>query len=217
MAAKPTQAPAAEFMGRPVMPFASPALWEKWLAAEHASSGGLWLKLAKKGCADPSVTYAEALDVALCYGWIDGQKRPLDEEYWLQGFSPRKSRSKWSKINCGKADALIAAGRMQAAGLREVEAAKADGRWDAAYSGQATADVPEDLQQALDANPAAAEFFTTLDRANRYAILYRVQEPKLPATRAKRIEKFVAMLQAHETIHPVSPAKAKTASPGKTG
>jgi uncharacterized protein YdeI (YjbR/CyaY-like superfamily) len=140
--------------------------------------------------------------VALCYGWIDGQKRPLDEEYWLQRFTPRKARSKWSKINCGKVDALIEAGRMRPAGLREVEAARADGRWDAAYAGQATADVPEDLQRALDADDKAAEFFATLDRGNRYAILYRVQEAKRPETRAKRIEKFVAMLRAHETVHP---------------
>ena len=193
-----------EYLGRPVRAFASAQVWEQWLAAEHASSDGLWLKLAKKGCPEATVNYAEARDVALCYGWIDGQKRPLDEEYWLQRFTPRKARSKWSKINCGKVEALVAAGRMQPAGLREVESAKADGRWDAAYAGQSTATVPEDLQQALDANAAAAEFFATLDRANRYAILYRVQEPKRPETRAKRIEQFVTMLQEHQTIHPVS-------------
>ena len=195
------QEPLTEYLGRPVRAFASAQLWEEWLTAEHASADGLWLKLAKKGCADPSVSYAEALDVALCYGWIDGQKRPLDEEYWLQRFTPRKARSKWSQINCGKAEALIQAGRMQPAGLREIEAAKADGRWAAAYEGQSKSTVPADLQLALDANPAAAEFFGTLSSANRYAILYRVHEPKRPETRAKRIEKFIAMLEKHETIH----------------
>jgi len=196
-----SQEPESEYLGQPMRAFGSAQLWEAWLTAEHASSDGLWLKLGKKGCAKPSVNYAEALDVALCYGWIDGQKRPLDDEYWLQRFTPRKARSRWSKINCGKVEVLIAAGRMQPAGLREVEAAKADGRWEAAYAGQSTATVPEDLQLALDANPAAAEFFATLNSANRYAILYRVHEPKRPETRAKRIEKFVAMLEKHETIH----------------
>jgi uncharacterized protein YdeI (YjbR/CyaY-like superfamily) len=192
-----------EYQGQPVVAFATPDDWERWLAKEHATSTGLWVKIAKKGCPEPTVSYAEALDVALCYGWIDGQKRPLDEEYWLQRFTPRKARSKWSKINCGKVDALLTAGKMRPAGLREVEAAKADGRWDAAYAGQGTAAVPEDLQRALDRDEQAAAFFATLDRGNRYAILYRVQEAKRPETRAKRIEKFVAMLRAHETVHPV--------------
>jgi uncharacterized protein YdeI (YjbR/CyaY-like superfamily) len=173
------------------------------LAVEHVTSTGLWLKLAKKGCPDPSVSYAEALDVALCFGWIDGQKRPVDDQYWLQRFTPRKPRSKWSKINCAKVDALVAAGRMRPAGLREVEQAKADGRWEAAYAGQGTATVPEDLQRALDQDEKAAEFFATLDSGNRYAILYRIQEAKRPETRARRIEKFVAMLRARETVHPV--------------
>src|SRR6202789_2285342 len=135
--------------------FPDPAAWEKLLATEHAASSGLWLKLAKKGCPDPTVSYAEALDIALCFGWIDGQKRPLDDDYWLQRFTPRKPRGKWSKINRGKAEALIAAGRMGPTGLREVESAQADGRWDPAYDGQSTATVPDDLGQALDADEEA--------------------------------------------------------------
>lgn len=191
------------YQGQPMLAFPDPAAWEKWLAAEHAGFSGLWLKLAKKGCPDTTVSYAEALDVALCFGWIDGQKRPLDDDYWLQRFTPRKPGSKWSKINRGKAEALIAAGRMRPAGLREVEAAKADGRWAAAYDGQSTAMVPDDLRQALDQDEDAAAFFATLDRGNRYAILYRIHEAKKPETRAARIAKFVAMLHDHLTVHPV--------------
>jgi uncharacterized protein YdeI (YjbR/CyaY-like superfamily) len=162
----------------------------------------VWLKLAKAGTGIASVTYAEALEVALCHGWIDGQKGGFDDEFWLQRFTPRKPRSRWSRINRDKATALIERGEMEPAGLREVDAAKADGRWDAAYEGQRTATVPEDLQRALDANPAAAAFFSTLDGANRYAILYRVQDAKKPETRARRIDKYVAMLAAGEKLHP---------------
>jgi uncharacterized protein YdeI (YjbR/CyaY-like superfamily) len=200
------------YQGQPMLAFPNPAAWEKWLAAEHAGASGLWLKLAKKGCPHTTVSYAEALDIALCFGWIDGQKRPLDDDYWLQRFTPRKPRGKWSKINRGKAEALIAAGRMRPTGLREVEAAKADGRWDAAYEGQSTATVPDDLRQALDADADAAAFFATLDRGNRYAILYRVQEAKKPETRAARIAKFVAMLHDHQTVHPV-PARGGADAP----
>ena len=198
-----------QYQGQPMLTFPDPAAWEKWLAAEHTGASGLWLKLAKKGCPHPTVSYAEALDIALCFGWIDGQKRPLDDDYWLQRFTPRKPKGKWSKINRGKAEALIADGRMRPTGLREVEAAKADGRWDAAYEGQSTATVPDDLRQALDADADAAAFFATLDRGNRYAILYRVQEAKKPETRAARIAKFVAMLHDHQTVHPV-PARGGT-------
>jgi uncharacterized protein YdeI (YjbR/CyaY-like superfamily) len=200
---------AEQYQGQPMLAFPDPAAWEKWLAAEHAGASGLWLKLAKKGCPHPTVSYAEALDIALCFGWIDGQKRPLDDDYWLQRFTPRKPKGKWSKINRGKAEALIAADRMRPTGLREVEAAKADGRWDAAYEGQSTATVPDDLRQALDADADAAAFFATLDRGNRYAILYRIQEAKKPETRAARIAKFVAMLHDHQTVHPV-PARGGT-------
>lgn len=203
---------AEQYQGQPMLAFPDPAAWEKWLAAEHAGASGLWLKLAKKGGPHNTVSYAEALDIALCFGWIDAQKRPLDDDYWLQRFTPRKPKGKWSKINRGKAEALIAAGRMRPTGLREVEAAKADGRWDAAYDGQSTATVPDDLRQALDADADAAAFFATLDRGNRYAILYRVQEAKKPETRAARIAKFVAMLHDHQTVHPV-PARGGANAP----
>ena len=186
----------------PVLAFGSPQSWRDWLAANHQASSGLWLKIARKGTDTPTVSYAEAIDGALCYGWIDGQKGKLDDDYWLQRFTPRKSRSRWSKINREKAERLIAEGLMQPAGLREVEAARADGRWDAAYEGQATAAVPPDLARELDLNPVAKEFFATLSSANRYAILYRIQDAKRPQTRASRIAKYVAMLNEHKTIHP---------------
>ena len=198
------------YQDQPMLAFPDAAAWERWLAAEHAGSSGLWLKLAKKGCPDTTVSYAEALDVALCHGWIDGQKRPLNDDYWLQRFSPRKPGSKWSKINRGKAEALITAGRMRPAGLREVEAARADGRWAAAYDGQGTATVPDDLRRALDQDKDAAAFFASLDRGNRYAILYRIHEAKKPETRTARIAKFVAMLHDHQTVHPV-PARDRAA------
>jgi uncharacterized protein YdeI (YjbR/CyaY-like superfamily) len=187
--------------GLPILAFASPAKWEEWLAEHHQTSKGLWLKIAKKGTGTTTATYAEALDVALCYGWIDGQKGAFDETYFLQRFTPRGPRSKWSKINREKVEALIAAKRMRPAGLAEVEKARADGRMDAAYEGQRTASVPDDLQAALDANPKAAAFFATLSSVNRYAILYRVQDAKKPETRAGRIVKFIGMLERGETVH----------------
>ncbi|HWG23486.1 YdeI/OmpD-associated family protein [Actinospica sp.] len=187
--------------------FATAGEWESWLENQPADSPGLWLKLAKKGSETPSIDYATALESALCFGWIDGQKRPYDESFWLQRFTPRTARSKWSRINRDRATALIEAGRMRPGGLREVERAREDGRWEAAYPSQSGATVPEDLQAALDAEPRAAEFFATLDSANRYAVLYRVHAAKRADTRAKRIEKFVAMLNAHETIHPRRDAK----------
>jgi uncharacterized protein YdeI (YjbR/CyaY-like superfamily) len=187
--------------GLPVLPFASPEAFREWLKEHHATSKGIWLKIAKKGSGTPTVTYAEALDEGLCYGWIDGQKGALDEVFFLQRFTPRGPRSKWSKINVDKADALAAAGRMRAAGRAEVEKAKADGRWEAAYAPQSKATVPEDLQAALDKKPTAAKFFATLTGANRYAVLYRIHEAKKPETRAKRIEKFVGMLERGETVH----------------
>jgi len=188
--------------GEPLLAFASAAEWAAWLAEHHATATGLWLQLAKKGSGIATVSYSEALDVALCYGWIDGQKGALDDDFWRQRFTPRKARSPWSKINRERAVALIEKGEMQPAGLAEVERAKADGRWDAAYQGQRTMAVPDDLQHALDANERARAFFATLDGANRYAVLYRVHEAKRPETRARRIEKFVAMLAAGEKIHP---------------
>src|SRR4051794_10385600 len=186
----------------PILAFASRAEWETWLARQHATSRGLWLQIAKKGSGIATVSYAEALEVALCYGWIDGQKGKLDDRYWLQRFTPRKPRSPWSKINRGKAAELIEKGEMRPAGLLEIERAKADGRWDAAYEGQRTATVPEDLERELDQNDRAREFFATLDSANRYAILYRIEEAKKPETRARRIEKYVAMLGEGKKIHP---------------
>jgi uncharacterized protein YdeI (YjbR/CyaY-like superfamily) len=185
----------------PVHLFAGPAELEAWLDETHASSNGAWLKIAKKGAAEPSVTYAEALELALCFGWIDSQKRGFDDQHFLQRFTPRRPRGRWSRINREKAEALIAAGKMRAAGLAEVEAAKADGRWEAVYEGQKTAQVPPDLQRELEAKPAAAEFFAGLDGANRYAIIYRLEEAKKPETRERRLKKFLSMLERGEKIH----------------
>ena len=186
----------------PVMTFESTDAWDIWLAAHHADSPGLWLKIAKKGAAGRTVSYSDALDVALCHGWIDGQKGRHDDEYWLQRFTPRKPGSNWSKINTERAAALIASGRMRPAGLREVEQARADGRWEQAYESQSRVTVPEDLARALAANERARAFFATLDSANRYAILYRIGTAKKPETRAKRIDTFVTMLSEHKKIHP---------------
>lgn len=186
----------------PILPFANQQAWLAWLEEHNAASKGVWLKIAKKEAGIPSVSYAEALEGALCYGWIDGQKAPLDEQFWLQKFTPRRSKSSWSKINCEKAQTLIAAGRMQPAGLHQVELAQADGRWDTAYASQHTISVPEDLQQELDQHPVARAFFESLDRANRYAVLYRVTTAKKPETRAAWISRLVEMLERNEKIHP---------------
>lgn len=184
----------------PVHLFSGPAELEAWLE-QHEDADGAWLKIAKKGAPEPSVTYAEALEVALCFGWIDSQKRGLDETHFLQRFTPRRPRGRWSRINREKAEALIEAGRMRSAGLAEVKAAKADGRWEAAYEGQRSAKVPDDLKRELDASPEAAEFFAGLDGANRYAILYRLDDAKKPETRERRLRKFIAMLERGEKIH----------------
>ncbi|HEV2580872.1 MAG TPA: YdeI/OmpD-associated family protein, partial [Ktedonobacteraceae bacterium] len=178
--------------------------WEAWLNEHHAESGGIWLKIAKKRAGSMSVSYAQALESALCYGWIDGQKGSLDDQYWLQKFTPRRAKSIWSKVNCVKAETLIAQGRMQAAGLRQVELAKADGRWDQAYASQSNITIPDDFQSELDKNPEAKVFFSTLDRINRYAILFRIQTAKKAETRVARIQKFIDMLSKHETIYPIS-------------
>lgn len=185
----------------PILPFENPQTWADWLEAQHAASGGIWLKLAKAGSGIASVTYPEALEVALCYGWIDGQKKGFDERFWLQKFTPRRAKSIWSKINCQKAEALIANGAMKPSGLREVEAAKRDGRWEAAYDSQSLSSIPEDFQKALDENPAAHAFFATLNSANRYAFLFRIQTVKKAETRAEKIRKFVEMLARGESIH----------------
>jgi len=186
-----------------VVSFANQADWRAWLAAHHdARPEGVWLKIAKKGSDVASVDYPQALEVALCYGWIDGQKKGLDETHWLQRFTPRRSRSIWSKVNRAKADALVEAGEMQPAGLAEMEQAKADGRWAAAYDGQRTSAVPDDLAAALAGNAVAREFFATLDSTNRYAILHRLQTAKKPETRARRLAQFVEMLGERRTLHP---------------
>ncbi|GHE56213.1 hypothetical protein GCM10018782_33330 [Streptomyces griseoaurantiacus] len=181
--------------------FASAEAFEAWLGENHAASPGIWLKLRKKGPEVVALDYAQALEVALCYGWIDGQKATFDDQWWLQRFTPRRPGSRWSKINRDKATALVEQGRMRPPGQAEIDRARADGRWVAAYDGARTATVPEDLAAALAAVPAAAAFFETLDRRNRYAVLYRVQDAKKAETRARRIEKFVAMLARGEKPH----------------
>jgi uncharacterized protein YdeI (YjbR/CyaY-like superfamily) len=186
----------------PVLSFPSPAAFGSWLADHHESSVGLWVKIARKGSGNDSLTYAEAVDVALCHGWIDSQSRSFDDAHWLQRFSPRTARSRWSKINRDKVTRLIESGEMRPAGLREVERAKVDGRWDAAYDSSRTAVVPDDLLAALAGDAAAREFFAGLDSRNRYAVLHRIAEAKKPETRARRIEKFVAMLAKAEKIYP---------------
>ncbi len=175
--------------------------WASWLKENHESSPGVWLQLAKKGSGLPSVSYDEAIEIALCFGWIDGQKRAHSGQFWLQNFTRRSGKSVWSKINKNKALALIKAGKMEPAGLREVDRAKSDGRWDLAYDSASTATVPNDLQSALDGNTRAGNFFATLDRRNRYAILFRIQTARKAETRAKKIAQFVQMLARHEKVH----------------
>ena len=186
----------------PTRSFPSASEWERWLERWHERSRGLWLKIAKKGTDIATVSHAEALELALCFGWIDSQRSPLDATFFLQRFTPRGPRSRWSQINRDRAIALAAAGRMRPAGAAQIELAKADGRWDAAYPGQRTATVPDDLRDALAANPTAGAVFATLDSVNRYAILYRIHDARRPATRAARIERYVAMLAAGRRIHP---------------
>ena len=187
---------------RQVEAFPTPEAWEAWLDEHCETSPGIWLKLAKKASGIASVTHPEALEVALCYGWIDGQRNKLDDQWYVQLFTPRRAKSKWSKINRAKAVALIETGRMRPSGLREVERAKADGRWEAAYDPPSQLTVPEDLEVALTQNVDARQFFDTLDRTNRYAILYRIQDAKRPETRARRIEQFVAMLAEQKKPYP---------------
>jgi len=185
----------------PIKPIASKKKWADWLARQHDKSPGVWLKLAKKDSGISSVTYEEALDTALCYGWIDGQKKGFDDNYWLQKFTPRGAKSIWSKINTEKAERLIASGEMKPAGLKAIEAARQDGRWDAAYASQKNITVPKDFQAALDKNKKARAFFATLNSVNRYAILFRVHNAKKAETRARRIRQFVEMLEKGEKIH----------------
>jgi uncharacterized protein YdeI (YjbR/CyaY-like superfamily) len=188
-------------MDQPIVEFASKDAFETWLEEHHATSDGVWIKIAKQGSGIPSVNRAGALDVALCFGWIDGQAKPIDETHYLQKFTPRRARSKWSKINVGKVAELIESGRMRPAGHAEIERAKADGRWDAAYEPPSTSTVPPDLQAELDADAEVKANFEALSSSNRFSILYRLQDAKKPETRARRLEKFVGMLKRGETIH----------------
>lgn len=188
--------------GLPQILFASPAEWEEWLQRNHPSSEGVWIKIAKKDAGVDSVRYPEVLHSALCFGWIDGRREALDERFFLQRFTPRRRRSRWSRINRETAERLISEDRMRPGGLAEVELAKADGRWEAAYEGQRRITVPDDLARELDARPRAKAFFAALSAQNRYAILYRLHDAKRPQTRERRLAQFVAMLEAGETIHP---------------
>jgi uncharacterized protein YdeI (YjbR/CyaY-like superfamily) len=185
----------------PQLPFPSDAEWERWLEENHETADGVWIKMAKKGSGIDSVRYPEVLDTALCFGWIDAKRLALDEQYFLQRFVPRRPRSNWSRINVEKVERLTAEGRMRPAGLAEVERAKADGRWAAAYEGQRLSTVPDDLQAELDARPEAKAFFEGLNKQNRFAILYQLDDAKRPETRARRLAKFVAMLEAGERIY----------------
>jgi uncharacterized protein YdeI (YjbR/CyaY-like superfamily) len=191
----------------PIRLFATQTDWAAWLEKNHGKSEGVWLRLAKKGSRLRSVTHAEALEIALCYGWIDGQKRGESDEAWLQRFLPRAVNSIWSRINREKAAALIKNGRMRDAGLAAIAAAKQTGRWDAAYDSPRAAKVPQDFEAALGASPRAREFFASLDGANRYAVLFRIQTVKKAETRARKIREFVQMLERNETIH--EPRKAR--------
>ena len=184
----------------PALPFESKKKWADWLAKEHDKSAGVWLKLAKKATGIPSVTYQEALDVALCYGWIDGQRASFDENYYLQKYTPRRPKSIWSKINTEKVERLIVSGEMKPSGLKAVEVAKQDGRWDAAYKSQKNISVPEDFQSALSKNKKAKSFFESLTSAKRYSFLFRIETAKKAETREKRISQFVEMLEKGETF-----------------
>ena len=194
----------------PIVLFADRGAFRTWLSAHHASRPGLWLRIAKAASPLTSVTYAEALDVALCFGWIDGQKRSLDARCWLQRFTPRRARSIWSRINRDKVAVLIAQKRMRPSGMREVERARADGRWDAAYAGARTAEVPPDFAAALARDARAKKFFAALDGANRYALLFRLQNVKRAETRARKVREFVAMMRDGKKLHERRPKKGST-------
>jgi uncharacterized protein YdeI (YjbR/CyaY-like superfamily) len=184
----------------PIVTFADSTAWQAWLADNHTNQIGVWIKIAKKGSGIPSVTHAQALDEALCYGWIDGMRRGLDEQYFLQKFTPRRKRSLWSKVNIAKVEALIADKRMQTPGLAEIELAKSDGRWDAAYESQASATIPDDLTAALESNLRAGEFFSTLTKAERYAILWRLMTAKTPDIRTTRLNKMIEKLASNQKV-----------------
>jgi uncharacterized protein YdeI (YjbR/CyaY-like superfamily) len=200
----------ARKIDHPIRLFRTSTAWEIWLENHHRQSPGLWLRLAKKGSGLCSLTYVEALEVALCYGWIDGHKRGESDQAWLQRFLPRSAKSIWSKINRQKAQALIAKGKMKPAGLAAIEAAKTCGRWESAYDSPKGSKIPPDFQSALDANPRARDFFASLDGANRYAVLFRIQTVKRTETRTRKIAEFIEMLERHERIHP--PRRARKTS-----
>jgi uncharacterized protein YdeI (YjbR/CyaY-like superfamily) len=195
---KRTRAPATDPL---VRGFKDATAWESWLAKNQTATDGLWVQIAKKASGKKSITYPEAVEIALCYGWIDGQKKPESEATWLQRFVPRRPRSIWSKINREKALGLIANGRMQRAGLDEIERAKKDGRWEAAYDSPKNAPVHPDFQKALDRNPRAKAFFKTVNAANRYAIIWRLHTAKKAETRERLTRKFIEMLEKGETLH----------------
>jgi uncharacterized protein YdeI (YjbR/CyaY-like superfamily) len=185
----------------PIVRFATEAEWERWLATQPDDAAGAWLQIAKKGCEPSTISYARALDVAICFGWIDGQKRAHDDSSWLQRFTPRGPRSRWSQVNRSKAEALTAAGRMRPGGLAQVDAARSDGRWEAAYEPQSAATIPPDLQRALDAHPGAEEFFATLTGARRYAFLYRLHNVKTATARERRIASYIELLSERRTLN----------------
>jgi uncharacterized protein YdeI (YjbR/CyaY-like superfamily) len=192
----------AENTDLPIMIFSGQQDFEDWLSHHHETSEGILLKIAKKNSAINTVSYSEALDSALCYGWIDSRKEKCDEDTWLQRFTPRKARSIWSKVNKDKAEVLIASGRMKPSGIQAIEAAKQNGRWDSAYESQSKATLPEDFASKLDENLRAKEFYAMLDSQNKYAILFRINNVKKQETRQKRIEQFIMMLERHEKIYP---------------
>lgn len=194
--------PADEQSQEPRLRFGCADEWESWLESNHSSCEGVWIEIAKQGTGIESVRYPEVLDSAICFGWIDARRRALDDLRFLQRFTPRRARSRWSRVNRDKAEVLIAKSRMRPAGLVEVEAARGDGRWEAAYESQARAAVPDDLAAGLEASPRARAAFAALSSQNRYSILYRLDEARRPETRRRRLEKFLAMLEAGETIHP---------------
>ena len=196
------KSPANQKAALPIKRFKSQSEWSRWLRSNHRSSEGIWMSIAKLGNGKASVSYPEAIESALCYGWIDGQKQKCDDMWWLQKFTPRGKRSIWSKINREKAEALTKSGRMQPPGLKAIEAAKRDGRWESAYASQKTITVPPDLDAALKWSPEARSFFGTLNSVNRYAILFRIQTAKKQETRERRIRQFVSMLENHKLIYP---------------
>lgn len=203
--------------GLPILTFPTQAAWDEWLFGQGAGSPGTWLKLAKKGSGKTTLSKAEAIEVALAHGWVDGQLDKFDDQFWLVRFTRRGPRSRWSQVNRDIAARLLAEGRMTSAGRAAVEAAQSDGRWDAAYAPQSRAEVPDDLRAALDGEPGAAMFFATLTGANRYAVIYRVNEARTAMTRAERITKFVAMLARGETLHPSSRHKAEVQQTDQQG